>query len=465
MTLPKLIISFTLLLVFITLVPLTSYAKDPHDLILNELTLEQLVQQKKLIIDSTIKLSEPHIVGQPLIISIEVVTDRWFGKGTHVQRFELADTIILSSSELAINSTKNINGQTWASQIREITLYPSKAQRYQLPEIAVEVSINTEKNGVVTGILTTPAQNFIITLPEQLSNISNYVVSPDFNLNIKDSFAEQHTNNDEELNEDIKYFSVGDAITRTITLTVTDSPAMLLPELYQQNQLSIQGISIYQKPSRVFDKSNRGQLIGTRIETITYIFEQAGDYQLEEKRFYWWNTTNNALEEVIIPAVHWRVTADGAIAKSNHAFAWQSLSLKRLIILSLVIGALILVVIALWRFKASLINFYLKTAQIKQKKLACNFLTQIKQKNHAQASDCLYQYAVVAAKPINTDIKQTKLWQLLNQLAFADKSSYSSNKDITVKQAKELLTMVNKTKTKQNNNNSANLTTKIKLNN
>lgn len=74
-----------------------------------------------------------------------------------------------------------------------------------------------------------------------------------------------------------KSAKVGDAFTRTITLTGADTPGMALPEIAEAD---IPGLSIYRRSPQIDDQSNSDGLTGRRIETISYLCERGGHYTI-----------------------------------------------------------------------------------------------------------------------------------------------------------------------------------------
>ena len=105
--------------------------------------LEDLVNNGQLTINLQVHQKEQQIVGQALILAIEISTDRWFATGSQIQHFTLAKTVMQANNIATINGSKRIDGQTWAMQTHEITLYPTAPGSYQVPPILVAVSVNT----------------------------------------------------------------------------------------------------------------------------------------------------------------------------------------------------------------------------------------------------------------------------------------------------------------------------------
>ncbi|MFQ3338469.1 MAG: hypothetical protein ACI9VO_001252, partial [Colwellia sp.] len=56
--------------------------------------IEDLVNQGKLTISLKVNKKEQQIVGQALVLAIEVSTDRWFTTGSQIQQFTLKNVVI-----------------------------------------------------------------------------------------------------------------------------------------------------------------------------------------------------------------------------------------------------------------------------------------------------------------------------------------------------------------------------------
>lgn len=240
-------------------------------------------------------------VRQPVTLTITVATDRWFAGGSRIAPFAIKDVVIPKVSDLVINSTQRINGATWASQTREIILYPNRAGRYLLPPVRVTVSVNTEQ-GPVSGSVAIGALGFQAILPQALKGIDTYLVSEAVELSVEGEFDPDGL------------YRVGDAVTQTISLKADSVPAMMLPEFTTPKN---PGLSIYQKPAQVFDRANRGSLTGHRIEARVYTLSAKGDFSLPAQSLYWWNPKNQELTELTIPEQRFRV--------ERAAFSWQKI--------------------------------------------------------------------------------------------------------------------------------------------
>jgi hypothetical protein len=93
---------------------------------------------------------------------------------------------------------------------------------------------------------------------------------------------------------------VGDAFTRTVTLTAPDVPGMVFPPL---PLAKVDGLAVYAKPPAVQDQVERGELTGKRVETVTYVCERPGQFTLPALVIPWWDLKNQQLMQVTLPAV------------------------------------------------------------------------------------------------------------------------------------------------------------------
>lgn len=384
-------------------------------------TIEDLVNQDKLTISLDISQNKQQIVGQAIILAIEISTDRWFATGSTIQDFSLKDVVMQANNTTTINGNKRINGQTWATQTHEITLYPTASGAYQVPPIKVNIAVNTEGDGIISGVLSTQENSFTIELPQALESIENFIVSSQVTLSIDGFFDED------------KDYAIGEAITQTITITASDTPAMMITpvnlithNLISNNKLSsdkmtnnnttLDGVSIYHKPAKVFDKSNRGTLLGTRVESFTYIFEKSGRYVIDEQVIHWWNSQTSTLERLLIPSSTWNVSDKGLsnISASNN---FQAYDVTIETVIYLVIAILLLIIISIGFIKRQyLSSLFNKVTKREQRLLRREFLNAVSQKSYLVATQYLYQYALLQNKQTFTASCSESI--TLNKLAF-----------------------------------------------
>ena len=94
--------------------------------------------------------------------------------------------------------------------------------------------------------------------------------------------------------------NIGDAVTLTVNRRAGDISAMLLPPL---PVFQADGLAAYPQAPDVNDKTDRGDLTGERIDSITWVVEQAGEYEIPGIRFQWWDPDRRELKQQIIPGL------------------------------------------------------------------------------------------------------------------------------------------------------------------
>ncbi|MBI4862585.1 MAG: BatD family protein [Candidatus Riflebacteria bacterium] len=67
------------------------------------------------------------------------------------------------------------------------------------------------------------------------------------------------------------------------------------------------GVRVYPGPSETNDRLERGDFLGERRETITYLLTQAGTITLPALTYMWWNPTAEQLQSRTLPAVTFEV--------------------------------------------------------------------------------------------------------------------------------------------------------------
>ena len=455
------LLTYIILICQLTVIPTATAAQN----------IEDLVNQGKLTIDLKVNHKEQQIVGQALILAIEVSTDRWFATGSQIQHFTLKNVVMQANNITTINGSKRIKGQTWATQTHEITLYPTVSGAYQIDPIHVDISVNTEHDGIVSGELSTQESSFNIELPKALEGIENFIVSPQVTLTVDGQFDEE------------KNYAIGEAITQTITITADNTPAMMIKPInlvannlvaasltandkstdnkVVSDKATLDGVSIYHKPAQVFDKSNRGTLLGTRIESFTYIFEKPGRYVIDEQVIYWWNSQTNTLEYLLIPSSAWTVS-DGGLSKistANALTSFNNFTIKSVINSVIIIVLLIFTSLGFIK-RHYLFALYNKVTKREQRLLRSEFLNAVTNKNYLIATQYLYQYAVFQNK--QTLAAGYSQAVTLNQLAFYESNTENIPLSFSVSDAKVLISKIDASISKKED--AANFTPKERIN-
>ncbi len=269
--------------------PLAAAAADPQDLIASgDLTVSTALSP-----DSNI------VPGQQVRLLIEVATTRWFTGGTRIAIPEVPGLVVLQTEQFASNASEQRGGQTWVIQRWSLDLYPQRAGTFDVPPLALTVSVNAGGSESANGEIAAPGIRFEAQLPPALAGIERWVAAPSFSVS-------------QSFDRDLSGLAVGDAIERTVRFEARDVMAMMLPELPAQE---VSGIASYPLPPRLENRSNRGVSTAERTETVSYVMQAAGDYRLPAMEFAWWDTTRGELQFVTLPAVEFSVAAGAATSQ------------------------------------------------------------------------------------------------------------------------------------------------------
>jgi hypothetical protein len=113
----------------------------------------------------------------------------------------------------------------------------------------------------------------------------------------------------ESWSEDPPEYSVGEPLTRTLTLSAEGVTASQLPELPGWNTSAIKQ---YPDMPSLNNQLTQSGITGHRTERIAMIPNQAGDYTLPAISIPWWNTTTDRQEYARLPERH--ITVDAPVA-------------------------------------------------------------------------------------------------------------------------------------------------------
>ena len=342
-------------------------------------SLESLLDDEKFEIKTWIEPDDNIVVSQQIKLHIEVSTNRKLTGGTQIGRLEIDDAVVLRREKFAVNSTRRRDDETWVVQQWTLTIYPQRAGSFEVPRIPLTLFIAGKDERTITGTTTTQAVSFQAFVPTEMSDKQNWLATTVFE--VEESY-------DKESGE----LKPGDSLTRTIRFKSQDVAAMMLPAI---DFKSIDGLAVYQKPSRVKDKVNRGEYLAERIESVTYLIERAGEFRLQEMEFYWWDLSTGEMKSVVLPE---RVVATALLSvEESFEAQTQEIELEPTNILKLKIGAVLLIFLALifliWR---------VATKRIKQsssshnrpalKSLQKQYVEACRVKNYSLAVSILYAW-------------------------------------------------------------------------
>ena len=260
--------------------------------------LPALAQQAKGPIAKVEVKPQTVTVGQPVRLRVTVLVPTWFRKPPVYPAFEIPNTSVRLPPDSSFPTNQRIGGNTWSGIIRDYQIYPQIAGAYRLTDQKIRVVYaDPDTRNEVSATVAVPTIEFRGTVPPGAEGISPF-------------FAARTVKLTQKIEGSLAQLAVGDAVVRTVTADVEGVPVMFVPPLTQDR--SIDHVSRYAKEPIISEKGTGAALAGSRTETITYLFNKPGTYNLPATSLKWWNTAKSAPETSTVPAV--TVTVAGAIS-------------------------------------------------------------------------------------------------------------------------------------------------------
>ena len=102
-------------------------------------------------------------------------------------------------------------------------------------------------------------------------------------------------------------FTVGEPITRTITLTVAGLSEEQLPKI---NMEMPPGLKVYPDQANLHTGMNNSRLVSQKVQNFAIVATRPGSYQIPEITIPWLNTVTNKYQQATIPAQQIKVTGE-----------------------------------------------------------------------------------------------------------------------------------------------------------
>jgi hypothetical protein len=117
---------------------------------------------------------------------------------------------------------------------------------------------------------------------------------------------------------DINALKVGDSVVRTLTLRAEGLDGAVLPPFSPQN---IDGLNLYPDPADISRTFVDGSIVGTRVETSTYVALEAGTIEVPALEIPWWDITDDSARTTTLPATRFEVATVEGVLPSEQAVA------------------------------------------------------------------------------------------------------------------------------------------------
>lgn len=220
------------------------------------------------------------VVGQHVRIMIDVLFKNQMPRPPRVTIAETPGAQILRLETQATTINDTIDGQSYIGKRFEFALYPRRSGTITVPPASITL---LDASGDEVGTLKGQELRAEIVVPKGVDASGPVVATSEATL--EQQWQPVPTT----------AFKTGDAIVRTITRTAVDIPGMAMRDLAF---LAPAGVRVYVDPPQGEDSVDRGDLVGRRIDRVTYVFDAPGTVELPAVTQPWWNLRSGRLQEV-----------------------------------------------------------------------------------------------------------------------------------------------------------------------
>ncbi|SAK66778.1 BatD family protein [Caballeronia ptereochthonis] len=256
--------------------------------------------------------SGPVVAGSAVKLVVDALTTTWFTAAPDWPLFDIHDAFVTLPDESALNMNEMIDGVRWFGVSRAYRIVPRTSGAFDVPAF----TITLHPGGTDTPVaLQTPALKFSATLPPGAEGMTSFFPAP--NLTATQRIEPQ----DGKL-------EVGGTVTRIVAQRADATESMLIAPVQFGE---IQGLRRYPKPpaTRNISEDRTGLVAGERTDTVTYVVNRRGRYELPPIDIEWWNTAMHRRETIHLPAMRftaraahekplWEIPADGLAGAARH---------------------------------------------------------------------------------------------------------------------------------------------------
>lgn len=226
--------------------------------------------------------------GQQLTLDLDLKTTGFSFSNSHFNLPEVNGAFLMQTDTTTVKLTEMIEGEAWQIVRYPLALYPQKAGQLEIPPINVRFTTSAGFGSEEKAFeFQTEPLELTVKLPPGAKPGDLVVTTRSFKL-------------DYEWKPDSVVSKTGDAVTLTVRRRAGDISAMLLPPL---PVFRTEGLASYPQTPEISDKTDRGDLTGVRNDSVTWVVERPGAYDIPGIRFQWWDPVNRELKQQTVPGL------------------------------------------------------------------------------------------------------------------------------------------------------------------
>ncbi len=220
-------------------------------------------------------------VQQSFRVTITVYTSTWFTAPLEFSNLQIPNAFIVPF-EKSVPGVFTINNKKYSGIQFYYIVFPYKSGSYTVPEF--EITAQTPPEGSSqsqkTTIHTKPQPFTVRDVPERLKEQGDWFVAKDVSLH-------------ETWNPLLSDLKVGDVVKRTIVIDAKGTLPQFIPDL--ANKERVDWASSYPQDAVLTDTRDGADANGRISQTVTYLFEKAGDFTFPAITVAYWNPFSNKM--------------------------------------------------------------------------------------------------------------------------------------------------------------------------
>ncbi len=221
-------------------------------------------------------------ISQAATLHVEVYTDAFFTSGISLPPLTIPGAIVKLSDERPLHLNTTVKETNWTGIEHKYTVTPIVAVDLDIPAFEVSAHAGPASTPVTAK---TRAVKLQVSAPAEAG----------------DAFITHDLKLTQKTDADLAALKVGDSFTRSIELQATGTPAMFIPDV---DFGDVPGLKAYPQPPLLTDSAPDAPLRGTRTFAVSYVVQEAGDFDLPAIAVRWWDLDTKQLRTAQVPALN-----------------------------------------------------------------------------------------------------------------------------------------------------------------
>ncbi len=241
---------------------------------------------------ATVEAGSDIVPGQQVRVDVDIYVPDFFTSPPQFPLFDLPNALVTLPEKRSENLTQTIDGVQYAGIRKTYAVVPQVSGTFTLPQFGVEFGYSSE------GKLTKATVN--------IPSVS-FTVGGSAGQGQQVTFAASDLTVEQAFDRDARSMKVGDALTRTITITAQNTQAIMIPPL---DPGIVSGLRRYENAPAIQDGIDVGRdTASSRTETYVYTADKEGSFVIPAVSYTWFDISSHDSKSASLPAMTVNVSA------------------------------------------------------------------------------------------------------------------------------------------------------------